>query len=257
MAVRIMSWQQELITSKEQALDFICRHLSVDGVLLKLEDYSEGETKRLTPIVFKTEPDGSIDYDKQSVFFFDANDKPEGCLIDGFFVREDFQGKGFGLIGVKALLGAAYEFSSSTVILPFLTEDGPSFWPALGAIPIKEPEELSKHIANTLDDVPVSLSQEARQKLLLIGKISEESPYLGWRVLGTSDIPRNIRHRIFNEMCFHKDLRIIPGEPTTRKILQNRLGALPPFRAPNASGDYRHVQAAFRGINKISKEFGL
>ena len=145
-----------------------------------------------------------------------------------------FRGKGFGTLSLKAALGLAHASGHEALHILDARTDGPSFWSRWGAVPLKPPANLSSEITRVALAHHEQLGTKDYQKLLAIAEESKKTPYLAWRklsmsTLGAEDNQPTLRKDVM-DICQRQDMLIPFGEPTTRALLEEGLGLLPPSR---------------------------
>lgn len=162
--------------------------------------------------------------------------KEEELAIDRF--RAEVRVKNLGSILFKALLGVACERSISSIFIHQVRTYGPAFWPSIGAVPDESPPDIGFHIDHFIEREKSRLERDTIHRLGAIKKIALNNRYLAWRVLSQSHFEflgerqpfqNRLKLEIFKPLCEYQNLIILPGEPSTRAILERRLGALPLF----------------------------
>ncbi len=183
-------------------------------------------------------------------------------------VSGNFKGKGLGLAAVKATLGLAYEKSAPAIFLSTVRDDGPEFWPLLGAVPLYEPVTLATEIDEALKRNAAVLppGSDAYEEISRIRDTAKKNPYLGFRELARCNVmlpsrklPDGFPFRsiVFKHLCENTDMVIIPSEPDTRLMLHDKLGEIPVF-PPFKSKDHptcAKICAALAGNGGASAPF--
>lgn len=125
-----MTWKNELITSTEEAENFLRRQLArPDLPPLDIEcDRQRGLNFCAT----------SKETDNANVLSFEI-ETGMGITWHNINIDDKFHGKGLSLMATKCALGVAFEHKESSILLSMVRHDGISFWPTLGALPKQNP----------------------------------------------------------------------------------------------------------------------
>lgn len=183
--------------------------------------------------------------------------------IHDVMVDPDYRGKGLGALGTKALLCLAAAIAAPPVIkIHNVITDGPRFWTQMGGLTFESPMGLPDSLLDALSETK-DLSPTAQQQIQRIATLAENNPYLGFRLLSQIKPQANettlhaIQARIMNSRCFGRDLMILPGEASTRPLLEQRLGQLPPFPPLDARNGYSYLGEALYFAAKTAPVLAL
>jgi GNAT superfamily N-acetyltransferase len=182
-------------------------------------------------------------------------------------VVKAYQGRGIGQAQTKAAIGVAFERGQNTLRVKMVNDDGPLFWSLLGAVPTEEPKELGVAMRWELHNHEKFIPAEMHQRLLDLADIAEANPYLGWQLLSqdktllSKDHPNGLKS--FKELIFkqvfdqHHDMVFLLGHEQTRKILEKRLGVLPPFRPIEPDNYFAHIFVKLNRCVRGAKNYAL
>lgn len=232
-------WRGELVASKSAGEALLMRHMLQGG---------------LHPVALHDK--GVLNDDGTALYYYDQIDRPENRILDitygvnkrhctialkTFHVGKDYRGKGFGLMGVKAVLGIVHALGMNTLNIFWPREDGPSFWSSLGALPmdVEQISSLGDTIRLNLTQHRRKLTQNDSNTLRTIASIADKNPIRGWRLLSQTDICFGANQKSFKALVFAEyeniAMAFLLGDKSTQAILKQRLGVIPPF-APHRRG---------------------
>ena len=227
-----MSWENETITSRVEARAFLHKQITALGA---------GQAK---PYPDKGDYWGFVAHAVQDgrpveTFRLDMN-LCHGCAITRLKLADHWRGKGLGRMALKAAIGIAHERGENILDIISVKEDGPSFWPSMGAKPEREPAALHDIIRAYNYADARQIFPETRPRIEAIAELADKDPWAGWVALSQSDIKmrggRYLKSAVFDygwtseTMMFHLD------DSATRTILQKHIGALPELPERPAAG---------------------
>ena len=160
---------------------------------------------------------------------------PQEFTLTRIGFRERFKGQRLSLAALKAVFGMMFESSVPAMIIQGVNEDGRTFWPRFGAVPLFEPAGLAAEIAAIMAKNAKAFPEGSEEfaRLSRVRAVAEKNPYLGFRMLAECEVklPNRtyFRDDVFNRVCVDMDMIIIPSEPGTAAMLDERLGTMPVF----------------------------
>ncbi len=221
-----MSWQDECVSTAAEAQDFLSQQIETLGYKI---DHCEFTRRNIAYF--------SHDHLSSSGRILSCSFScGKGELSISRF-RTEIPDKQLGSIMLKAILGIACEQGAFSIFIHQVRTHGPAFWPTMAAVPDKSPS-LRYYIDRFIEEKKSLLSPHTIKKLQIINRISDINRYLAWRILSQRNFEfaaeqeqfdNRSKLEIFKPLCEADNLIILPGEPTTRAILECRLGALPAF----------------------------
>ncbi len=227
-----MTWRDELISTAAEAEDFLRRHVSSQEIPdLKIES---GHRNGLGFLSW-----GGPSNERGCAVNVSIDATQYACKWNDLHVAKYLQRRAIGLMAVKAGLAVAHEYCSGFIQIMMVRDDGPGFWPMLGAVPLHCPQKL----AETIEAVKRKRSSgiDPLQKRLIgqIQNLAEENPYAGWRWLSQTEIKikdgERFKELVFRHLCVNDSLYLLLSDYGTQEILKKRLGTLPCFPAQNSS----------------------
>jgi hypothetical protein len=224
-----MDWKDELITSKQEAADFLGRQLKALGFPL----HADGDGP-VTDSGF--EYYSQTDGDSGSLFQMDMTLTSGGCVVNRVDAIGKYKGKGLGLMALKCAIGIAYEFFKNSIELLLVRHDGPSFWPTVGALSYSD-GYIGHCVSSCVKERKDELDHASLHTLERIIKIAQKKPKAAWQALSQTEIRLangdHFKKLVFNQMCIGETLIIDMCDPKTRNILKRRLGRIPDFPQPS------------------------
>jgi len=191
-------------------------------------------------------------------------------------MTKHFQRKGLGVTALKTILGLASDFGTPSIRMETVTDDGVNFHPMIaGALPIVPLSNLPDLIEWAQNQWKKNINYEDHAWLSSVKEISRTRPYLGFRLLSQRRIetPKSWPAKnyfigsIVSEITARDqkirvpdlfDLIILPGEVSTRKLLEKRLGQLPPFRPITKNHPtYGHIVGELTAYSVVAPRLGL
>jgi hypothetical protein len=252
-----VSWRDQYIASTAEALNFLKDQVcAVTGASPEECQFTHPDNKK---IVYKTGVDFNLEYQGLSILGFKIErNSPFDFKLPYVRVNESHKGNGLGSTAVKAALGIAHEAGAEAIRIILINQNGPGFWPSLGAVPITKPIRLAGILDDALTRYKHDIADVHKPKLNKIRNIAHEAPYLGWLLLSQTNVVllhagntllqngkqsrAYFAQHVF-ESLHNDEMVLLPGVPIIRTILEKKLGILPPFRPPGPKSEYRHIVA--------------
>ena len=135
------AWKDAYVPNLESAVDFLY-HMGKDitGANVEVTVYDQNLY---------------LDFKKEKAFLLQM----EGAKEDQSLLIKDYEacimGRDLGSIGIKAQLGHARELRANCLIITNVVDDGLSFWPHMGSLPLitqdKSKALLRKHLRHELE----------------------------------------------------------------------------------------------------------
>lgn len=220
-----MTWKNELVTSTGDAENFLRRQFASLGA-----SHLKIECKHHEGLSFWAGTDASGELSCLANFEINNN---RGITVQSAFVAKKVRGKGLGLMAAKCAIGLAYEHNERSVVFFKVRQDGPSFWPTLGAMPQSKPVHIGRHIQAALGQHKIDIDQPSIQEIKQIIRLAEKDSFAAWHALSQTKVRLKngsfFKQGIFDKICFKKDLKLHLNMKETQSILRARLGALPAF----------------------------
>jgi len=172
------------------------------------------------------------------------------------WLADKMRGTGFGLMAAKSAIGIAYRHTKTAVCFYSVRCHGISFWPSLGALPLKRPCGISGYITHALDQYGAEIDAPSTQKIKEIASLGKNDPFKAWRDLSQTDTRLNdgtfFKHLAFEPICRGRDLFLSLDQEETREILTRRLGNIPAFRAVGSGAQRFHRPFKKNGEDLVS-----
>lgn len=185
--------------------------------------------------------DAWIRTDQESILSFNAELLQDRVNIDYLSIAPQYRGHGFGSLGVKAAVAFAHEFGRDKVGVTNVQNDGPGFWPSIGATPIKPVVHLAQSIDVILRTRKPPTPPITKVKAEAIRDVAKINWLKGWRQLAqledtvpidTSEGKTRLSTLIFELVCTGTYLQIDLCDPYTHWLLASKVGAIPDFNVP-------------------------
>jgi hypothetical protein len=239
-----MNWKDELFQTDDRkaVVDFVTRHVR--------------KTLYIEPCVsveFNEEEfsvSAGTDRDEPVFSLFLTKQRQGAINLQYLNIAPDYKGNGWGSIVLKMALGIAYARGLDHLFIMPVKDDGFTYWPRMGALPYMREENTEQFGLQVMSWLAL-FETNCKDELVCAGgkhiealrALAPRHPFKVWREMSqlyTRFGNGNQREKLcFVWSFFQGPQLLLPGELSTRKILQKRLGILPPFR--DASVYFSHI----------------
>ncbi len=155
---------------------------------------------------------------------------------------------------MELALGVAFARDKSHVVIPETIKDGGGFFSKMGALPKIEKaqkEDFDVKLAETFGVFRIyledALDASGKKEIERLQRLSRHSPLLAYRGLVQSKtiVSGQSLYRCLADCLPHvPSMILLPGEPTTRVLLQRHVKVVPPFRGVPSRYDFMRKELA-------------